>query len=41
MTLGLPFKETDRIYQSVDKKGQNILVPDIKSKKDIPYEVTK
>ena len=41
MTLGLPFKETERIYQSGDKKGQNILVPDIKSKKDIPYEVTK
>lgn len=40
MTLGLPFKETDRIYQSGDKKGQNILVPDIKSKDDIPYEVT-
>lgn len=41
MTLGLPFKETDRVYQSGDKKGQNILVPDIKSKVDIPYEVTK
>lgn len=41
MTLGLPFKETDRIYQLGDKKGQNILVPDIKSKDDIPYEVTK
>lgn len=41
MTLGLPFKETDRIYQSGDKKGQNILVPDIKTKDDIPYEVTK
>ena len=41
MTLGLSFKETDRIYQSGDKKGQNILVPDIKSKDDIPYEVTK
>lgn len=41
MTLGLPFKETDRVYQSGDKKGQNILVPDIKSKSDIPYEVTK
>ena len=41
MTLGLPFKETDRIYQLGDKKGQNILVPDIKSKYDIPYEVTK
>ena len=41
MTLGLPFKEADRIYQSGDKNGQNILVPDIKSKDDIPYEVTK
>lgn len=41
MTLGLPFKESDRIYQSGDKKGQNILVPDIKSKDDIPSEVTK
>ena len=41
MTLGLPFKESDRIYQSGDKKGQNILVPDIKSKNDIPSEVTK
>lgn len=41
MTLGLPFKETDRVYQSGDKKGQNILVPNIKSKEDIPYEVNK
>ena len=40
-TLGLPFKETDRVYQSGDKNGQNILVPDIKSKDNIPYEVTK
>ena len=41
MTLGLPFKETNMIYQSGDKKCQNILVPNIKSKDDIPYEVTK
>ena len=41
MTLGLPFKETDRVYQSGDKKGQNILVPDIRTKSDIPYEVAK
>lgn len=41
MTLGLPFNESDRIYQSCDKKGQNILVPDIKSKDDIQSEVTK
>ena len=41
MTLGLPFKETDRIYQLGYKNGQNILVPDIKSKDNIPHEVTK
>ncbi len=41
MTLGLSFIETDRVYQSGDKKGQNILVPNIKSKDEIPYEVTK
>ena len=41
MTLGLPFKENNRNYQSGDKKGQNILVPDIKSKDDIPSEVIK
>lgn len=41
MTLGLPFKESNRIYQSGNKKGQNIIVPDIKSKDDIPSEVTK
>lgn len=41
MTLGLPFEESNRIYQSGDKKGQNILVPDIKSNNDIPYEITK
>ena len=41
MTLGLPFKETDRVYQSGDKKGQNVLVPNIKSKDDIPSDVTK
>ena len=40
MTLGLTFKEADRVYQSGDKKGQTILVPDIKSKEDIPYNVT-
>lgn len=41
MTLGLPFKESNRIYQSGDKKGQNILVPNVKHKNDIPSEVTK
>lgn len=37
MTLGLPFKETNRKY----KTGQNIWTPDIKSKDDIPKEVIK
>ncbi len=41
MTLGLPFKETERTYKTGEKKGQNILVPDIKSKDDIPSEVIK
>lgn len=41
MSLGLPFKESNRIYQSGDKKGQNILVPNVKHKNDIPSEVTK
>ena len=38
-TLGLPFKKSGRTYQSGDKEGQDILVPDIKSKNDIPEEV--
>ena len=41
MTLGLPFKETDRKYKSGKKEGQNIWTPDIKSKDDIPEEVIK
>lgn len=41
MTLGLPFKETDRKYNSGEKEGQNVLVPDIKNKDDIPEEVIK
>lgn len=40
MILGSLFKKPDKIYQSSDKKGQNILVPYIKSKEDIPYNVT-
>ena len=39
MTLGLPFKETDRKYKTGKKEGQNIWTPDIKSKDDIPEEV--
>lgn len=34
MTLGLPFKETDRKYKTGKKEGQNIWTPDIKSKDD-------
>ena len=41
MTLGLPFKETDRKYKRGKKEGQNIWTPDIKSKDDIPKEVIK
>ena len=41
MTLGLPFKETDRKYKSGKKEGQNIWTPDIKSKNNIPKEVIK
>ena len=41
MTLGLPFKETDRKYKTGKKEGQNIWTPDIKSKNDIPEEVIK
>lgn len=39
-TLGMSFKKSGRTYQSGDKEGQDILVPDIKSKDDIPKEVT-
>ena len=41
MTLGLPFKETDRKYKTGKKEGQNIWTPDIKSKDDIPKKVIK
>ncbi len=41
MTLGLPFKETDRKYKTGKKEGKNIWTPDIKSKDDIPKEVIK
>ena len=41
MTLGMPFKETDRKYKSGKKEGQNILVPDIKNVNDIPAEVCR
>lgn len=39
--LGMPFRNSFRKYQSGDKEGQDIMVPDIKSKDDIPDEVTR
>lgn len=39
-SLGMKLKNTDRIYQSGDKKGQIVKVPNIKSKDDIPQAVT-
>ena len=39
--LGMPFRNSFRKYQSGDKEGQDIMVPDIKSKNDIPDEVTR
>ena len=39
MTLGLPFKETNRKYNSGEKEGQNVLIPDIKNKDDKAFIV--
>ena len=41
ITLGLPFKETNRKYKTGKKEEQNIWTPDIKSKDDIPEEIIK
>lgn len=38
-SLGMNFKESDRTYQVGKKKGQPILIPNIKSKEDIPKKV--
>ncbi len=38
--LGMKFVDSDRVYQTGDKKGQIVKVPYIKSKKDIPQAVT-
>lgn len=35
----MKFKETDKTYKSGSKKGQPVLVPDIKSYDDIPTDV--
>lgn len=38
-SMGMKFKESNRIYQVGKKKGQPILIPDIKSENDIPEKV--
>ncbi len=38
-SLGMKFKKTNRVYKAGKKKGKTILVPDIKSEKDIPIKV--
>lgn len=38
-SLGMKFKESDRVYQVGKKKGQPVLVPDIKTTDDIPEKV--
>ena len=38
-SLGMKFKESDRTHQVGKDKGKPILVPDIKSKEDIPEKV--
>ena len=40
-SMGMKFKESDRIYQVGKKKGQPILIPDIKTENDIPEKVKK
>ncbi len=39
-SLGMKFKDSGRTYHTGDKKGQAVMVPDIKSKEDIPNAVT-
>ena len=38
--LGMKFKDSGRTYHKGDKKGQAVMIPDIKSKEDIPNAVT-
>ncbi|MFI3260662.1 MAG: plasmid recombination protein [bacterium] len=38
--LGMKFKETDRFYQTGDKKGVVVKVPDINNESDIPEAVS-
>lgn len=39
-SLGMKFKDSGRTYHTGDKKGQAVMIPDIKSKEDIPNTVT-
>lgn len=39
-TLGMKFKDSGRTYHTGDKKGQAVMIPDIKSKEDIPNAVS-
>ena len=39
-SLGMKFKDSGRTYHKGDKKGQAVMVPDLKSKDDIPSSVT-
>ena len=39
-SLGMKFKDSGRTYHTGDKKGQAVMIPDIKSKEDIPNAVT-
>ncbi len=40
ISLGMKFKDSGRTYHNGDKKGQAVLVPDIKSSNDIPKAVS-
>lgn len=39
-SLGMEFVDSGRTYKKGDKKGQSVLVPNIKNKNDIPVQVT-
>ena len=39
-SLGMKFKDSGRTYHTGDKKGQAVMIPDIKSKEDIPKAVS-
>ncbi len=39
-SLGMKFVDSGRTYKTGDKKGQAVLIPDIKNKNDIPIQVS-